>query len=125
MKKIKQLGVWMDHSKAMLIELYDHKLISREIVLKASPLEKDNVDTHEVQVHSKEQSHNQSVFFKEISDTIREYQHVLLFGPTDAKNELFNLLKADHNFENTKIELKTTDKMTVIEKQEFVIEYFK
>lgn len=125
MKKIKQLGVWMDHSKAVLIELYDHKLFSKDIVLKATPLEKENVDTHEVKVHSKEQSHNQSVYFKEISDTIRNYQEVLLFGPTDAKNELFNLLKVDHNFENTKIELKTTDKMTVIEKQDFVIEHFK
>ena len=48
MKKMKQLGVWMDHSKAILIELYDHKLISREIVLKASPLAQENVDTHEV-----------------------------------------------------------------------------
>ena len=125
MKKIKQLGIWMDHSKAILIELYDHKLFSKEIILKTAALEKDNVDTHEVKVHSKEQSHNQSVYFKEISDTIRNYRDVLLFGQKDAKNELFNLLKADHNFENTKIELKTTDKMTLIEKQELVVEYFK
>lgn len=125
MKKIKQLGIWMDHSKAILIELYDHKLISKEIMIKPIPLEKENVDTHEVKVHSKEQNHNQSVFFNEISEGIRNYQNVLLFGPTDAKNELFNLLKADHNFENTKIEMKTTDKMTMIEKQDFVVEYFK
>jgi hypothetical protein len=125
MKKIKQLGIWMDHSKAILIELYDHKIDSKEVVLKQMPLEQENVDTHEVKVHGKEQSHNQSVFFKEISDTIRDYKYVLLFGPTDAKNELFNLLKDDHNFENTAIELKTTDKMTLVEKQSFVVEYFK
>ena len=125
MKKIKQLGIWMDHSKAILIELYDHKISAKDIVIKPLALEKVNVDTHEVKVHSKEQSHNQSVYFKEISDTIRNYQEVLLFGPTDAKNELFNLLKTDHLFENTKIELRTTDKMSTIEKQEFVVEYFK
>jgi len=125
MNKVKNLGVWMDHSKAILIELYDHKLISKEIVIKQTPLEIENVDTHEVKEHSKEQSHNQSVFFQEITDTIRNYRNVLLFGPTDAKNELFNLLKADHNFANTIIELKTTDKMSTIEKQEFVIQYFR
>ena len=125
MNNMKQIGVWMDHSKAILIELYDHKLISKEIVIKQTPLEIENVDTHEVKEHSKEQSHNQSVFFQEITDTIRNYRNVLLFGPTDAKNELFNLLKADHNFANTIIELKTTDKMSTIEKQEFVIQYFR
>jgi len=125
MNKVKNLGVWMDHSKAILIELYDHKLISKEIVIKQTPLEIENVDTHEVKEHSKEQSHNQSVFFQEITDTIRNYRNVLLFGPTDAKNELFNLLKADHNFANTIIELKTTDKMSTIEKQEFVVQYFR
>ena len=125
MNKVKNLGVWMDHSKAILIELYDHKLISKEIVIKQTPLETVNVDTHEVKEHSKEQSHNQSVFFQEITDTIRNYRNVLLFGPTDAKNELFNLLKADHNFANTIIELKTTDKMSTIEKQEFVVQHFR
>jgi len=125
MNKVKQLGIWMDHSKAVLIELYDHKLSSQEIVIKQTPLETPNVDTHEVQVHSKEQSHNQSVFFKEISDVIRNYGSVLLFGPTDAKNELFNLLKDDHIFANTTIEMQTTDKMTPIEIQEFVVQYFR
>jgi hypothetical protein len=125
MNKVKQLGIWMDHSNAVLIELYDHKLSTKEIVIKQTPLETPNVDTHEVQVHSKEQSHNQSVFFKEISDTIRNYQKVLLFGPTDAKNELFNLLKADHNFADITIEMQTTDKMTTIEKEEFVVQYFR
>jgi hypothetical protein len=125
MNRIKQIGVWMDHSKAILIELYDHKLFSREIVLKATPLEKENVDTHEVKVHGKEQSHNQMIYFKEISDKIKNFSNVLLFGPTDAKNELLNLLKTNQNFENCKIELKTTDKMTMIEKQDLVIAYFK
>ena len=125
MNKVKQLGVWMDHSKAIVIELYDHKLFSKEIVIKPIPLEQVNVDTHEVMEHSKEQSHNQFVFFKEISDVIRNYRNVLLFGPTDAKNELFNLLKADHNFADTTIELKTTDNMTTVEKQEFVVRYFR
>jgi hypothetical protein len=125
MNKVKQLGIWMDHSKAILIELYDHKLFSKEIVIKQTPMETPNVDTHEIKDHSKEQTHNQSVFFKEISDTIRNYRNVLLFGPTDAKNELFNLLKADHNFAETTIEMKTTDKMTTVEKQEFVVRYFR
>jgi hypothetical protein len=125
MKKVKELGVWMDHSNAILMELYNHMIDSKKIAIKPMQIESDNVDTHEVQTHSKEQKHNQTVFFKEISDIIRNYNNVLLFGPTDAKNELLNLLKADHHFENTKIELRNTDKMSENEMHEFVVEYFR
>ena len=107
------------------MELYNHMIDSKKIVIKPIQIERDNVDTHEVHTHSKEQKHNQSVYFKEISDIIRNYNDVLLFGPTDAKNELFNLLKADHHFENTKIELRNTDKMSENEMHKFVVEYFR
>jgi len=125
MKKNKELGIWMDHSNAILMELYNHMIDSKKIAIKPIQIDRDNVDTHEVHTHSKEQKHNQSVYFKEIKDIIRNYNDVLLFGPTDAKNELFNLLKADHHFENTKIELKNTDKMSENEMCEFVVEYFR
>jgi hypothetical protein len=126
MNKIKFLGVWMDHSNAFLMELYNHKITSKNIVIKTSQKgEEDNVDTHEIQVHSKEESQLQAAFFKEISDVIRNYEDVLLFGPTDAKNELYNLLSADHRFENIKFELRNTDKMTEDEMCKFVVEYFR
>jgi hypothetical protein len=125
MKQVKELGVWMDHSNAILMELYNHMIDSKKIAIKPVQIERDNENTHEVHTHTKEQKHNQSVYFKEIKDIIRNYNDVLLFGPTDAKNELFNLLKADHHFENTKIELRNTDKMSENEMHEFVVEYFR
>jgi hypothetical protein len=125
MNKIKFLGIWMDHSNAFLMELYNHKISSKKIIIKTDIKEKDNVDTHEIQVHSKEESQHRAAFFKEISNIIRNYQNVLIFGPTDAKNELYNLLKEDHRFENTKFELKNTDKMTENEMHQFVVEYFR
>lgn len=125
MKKIKLLGIWMDHSNAFLMELYNHNISSKKIIIKPVHKEEDNVDTHEIQIHSKEESQHRAAFFKEISDIIRDYQDVLLFGPTDAKNELYNLLKADHRFENIKFELRNSDKMNESEMQQFVVEYFR
>ena len=75
-------------------------------------------------MHIKEQ-HLQSSFYKKLSDIIKNYQEIVLFGPTDAKNELLNLLKADHLFENIKIEVKHADKMTKNNMHTFVKEYFK
>ena len=56
---------------------------------------------------------------------IKNYQEVIIFGPTEAKRELLNLLKADHLFENIKIELKDTDRMAESQMHSFVREYFK
>jgi hypothetical protein len=50
---------------------------------------------------------------------------VVLFGPTDAKKELLNLVKTDHLFEGIKIEVKNSDKMTEDQMHTFVRDYFK
>ena len=39
-------------------------------------------------MHNKEQ-HEQSDYYKKLGETIKNYTEVLLFGPTDAKVELF------------------------------------
>jgi len=59
-----------------------------------------------------------------IEAVIKEFDDVLLFGPTSAKNELLNLLRQNHLFEKIKIELKPADKMTENQQQAFVREYF-
>ena len=74
-------------------------------------------------MHQKEQ-HEHYDYYKKIGEAIRNYQDVLLFGPTTAKTELFNMLKADHHFEKIKIETKHADKMTVNQQHAFVKEYF-
>jgi hypothetical protein len=49
---------------------------------------------------------------------------VILFGPTDAKVELLNILRQDHHFANIKIETQQTDKMTEFQQHAFIKEYF-
>jgi stalled ribosome rescue protein Dom34 len=81
-------------------------------------------DKHEKLIHKKEQ-HQLLSYYKKLSDSIRNYQEVLLFGPTDAKKELLNLLKSDHLFEKTKIDIENSDKMTESQMYTFVREFFK
>ena len=78
---------------------------------------------HFTLLRNKEQ-HEEAEYYKEVGEAIRNYDNVLLFGPTEAKAELFNILRADHLFEKIKIEMKTTDKMTENQKHAFVREYF-
>jgi len=125
MKKNKQLGIWMDHSNAYLLELANDAIIENIIVSESlNENEEYSSEKHEKQIHTKEQ-HQQSDYYKRIVDSIKNFQEVVLFGPTDAKNELFNLLKADHLFDNIKIEIKNSDKMTESQMHSFVLGYFK
>lgn len=125
MKKHKQLGIWMDHSHAFLIEITDESIEEKSIISEFSHQQKDdNLNRSEKIMHSKEQ-HQQAGYYKKLGDAIKNYQEVILFGPTDAKNELLNLLRADHLFENIKIEVKHSDKMMEYQRYAFVREYFK
>ncbi len=125
MKNIKQLGIWMDHSNAYMMELTNDTIVAKNIVSElADPEAEFNFYKGEKLIHKKEQN-LQLRYYKKLGETIKKYQEVVLFGPTDAKNELLNLLKNDHLFENIKIEVMNSDKMTDSQMQTFVREYFK
>lgn len=124
MSSLKRLGIWMDHSSAHLTKLttplFETTLIRSEFThqVKESSLAKS-----ENLMHNKEQ-HLQSEYFKNLSDMILNFDDVVIFGPTDAKIELFNILRSDHRFSKIKIGIKQSDKMTKNEEHAFVREYF-
>jgi hypothetical protein len=124
MNNIKQLGIWMDHSNAHLMELTNGIIVHRVVSELTNNETEFNFYKGEKLIHKKEQ-HLQLNYYKKIGDFIKKYQDVVLFGPTDAKNELLNLIKTDHLFEGIKIEVKNSDKMTEDQMQTFVIDYFK
>jgi hypothetical protein len=121
---MKRLGIWMDHSSAQLIE-FPTGPIEEIITSKFTHEEKEfTLSKSEHLMHNKEQ-HEQSSFYKKLGETIRNYEEVLLFGPTEAKDELYNLLRKDHLFENIKIDVASADKMTENQLHAYVNAYFK
>ena len=104
MPTAKNLAIWMDHSNAHLVE-FTGVPITMNIL------------------HNSER-HQPSEFYRKIGDVIKNYEEVLLFGPTNAKTELLNILRADHHFEKIKLETKECDKMTQNEQHTFVKNYF-
>ena len=115
----------MDHSIAHIMKVTNNTIDASILEIGSSlPAREQNMGVHERQRHNKEQA-EQSVFFKSLSDVIKDYEEVLLFGPTGAKIELLNLLKDNHHFDNIKIVIKSADKMTENQRHLFVKEYFK
>ena len=124
MNNIRKLGIWMDHSNAYLMELANDIIVQRVVSELANHESEFNFYKGEKLIHKKEQ-HLQLSYYKKIGDIIKKYQDVVLFGPTDAKNELFNQIKTDHLFEDIKIEIKNSDKMTEAQMKTFVRDYYK
>ena len=120
----KKLGIWMDHQTAHLMEFTSDPIATKTIVSKFSHEVKEmSLLQGEHRMHNKEQ-HQQAAYYRNLGDTISNYNEVVLFGPTDAKVELFNILRADHLFEKIKIETKQADKMTENQQHAFVKSHF-
>jgi hypothetical protein len=124
MVKAKYLGVWMDHSIANLMEFTNNSMEIISIKSKFTHEEKEHsLSMGENKMHIKEQ-HQQGEYYKELGEAILNYEEVVLFGPTNAKVELLNLLKKDHHFDDIKIEVLPADKMTDNQQVAFVKDYF-
>ncbi len=125
MHNINQVAVWMDHASAHFLENPLNEVENIVVYSKSTHQERNNaLERSEKKMHNTEQ-HEELAFYKKIGDMIRDYKEVLLFGPTEAKTELLNLLSIDPNFSDIKFTVENTDKMTGNQEQAFVREYFK
>jgi hypothetical protein len=124
MTKAKNLGIWMDHSNAHLMEFTTDPIQTNTISSQFTHDSKEqSLGKSENLMHNKEQ-HQHTAYYKQLGTAIKNYEHVILFGPTDAKVELFNVLRADHQFEKIRIDVKQADKMTENQEHAFVRAYF-
>ena len=119
-----KIGIWMDHSIAHLMEFSNNPFEVNTIESNFTHQEKmDSLLKGEVHLHIKEQQ-KQLKYYKKLMDVVKKYNEVILFGPTNAKEELFNVIVADNRFHDIKIQVKQTDKMTPQQQHAFVRDYF-
>ena len=124
MTSTKSLGIWMDHASAHLMEFSEEHGEATVIESDSTHEEKAASLGHSEHVmHNKEQQ-QESAYYKALGESIKNYDDVLLFGPTNAKVELLNILKADNHFSKIKIETMQADKMTEKQAHAFVRDYF-
>jgi hypothetical protein len=120
----RKIGIWMDHSIAHLMEFSNNPFEIKTIESNFTHQQKlDSLKKGELHLHNKELQ-EQSKYYKKLIDVVKKYKEVILFGPTNAKEELFNVLSADIRFEDVKIQVKKTDKMTAKQQHDFVIDFF-
>lgn len=129
MKTTKKLGIYIDYTNVLLMELINKMIVSRNIKFEGNEkIQKHSKNKLSMPIsvsHENHESHLQSAYIIEISDIISNYNQVVLFGPNETKNELFDLLEFDHNFDHIKIENVNTGKMNEIQTHDFVKEYYR
>ncbi len=124
MKPLKKIGICLDHATAHLLEFTAEPSAS-DVITSAFTHEakEDSLRRSENVMHNKEQ-HQQAEYYKKLGEVILGYDEVLLFGPTEAKAELVNILRDDHRFAAIKIDVEQTDKLTENQQQAFVRAFF-
>jgi hypothetical protein len=122
MEKKKRLGIWMNHSDAHLMDFKTHIIELHTIESTFTQQEKvEEEDKHKKQAKDKRK---QAKFYKDLSETIKYYDEVVIFGPKEAKEKLVNILESDNQFSNIKIDVKHTDNLTENQQHSFVKEHF-
>lgn len=123
MTKEKKIGIWMDHASAHLIE-YAEQMVTKVVTSNSTYEEKEKtLQKGEKRMHNKDQQ-QESKYYKELAEYIKNYDEVLLFGPTDAKIELSNILENDPHFPKIKIEIKQAGKLSENQEHAFVRDFF-
>ncbi|MBD1393015.1 hypothetical protein [Mucilaginibacter glaciei] len=124
MKPEKNLGIWMDHQSAHIMEFTTDPIGTQTVANKFThEVKEDALDKGEGLMHHKEQQET-GAYYKELGEVIRAYDQVILFGPTEAKVELYNRLKRDHHFDQINIKIEPADKMSTNQQHAFVKAYF-
>lgn len=124
MTTAKKLGIFMDHESAHLMEFTSNPIETKTLLSKFTyEVKEASLKKGEYIMHNREQ-HQESEYYKELGEIIKRYEEVVLFGPTEAKVELFNVLHANQDFSKIRIMIKNADKMTENQQHAFVREYF-
>lgn len=124
METVKKIAIYMDHFKANIIEYTNIATTIKTIKSGFNHFEKEKIlQKGEIHSHNKEQD-MQNEFYLNLREELLNYDNVLLFGATNAKTELSNILKADNKFANIEMIIKNTDKLTENEQIAFVNDCF-
>ena len=88
------------------------------------PLKKKGEANSESPIHN-EKNQTDQAFYNDLLLLIKDYDEAVLFGPTQAKTALFDLIKASPECNNLYIQTLEADKMTTEQMKAFVKTHFK
>lgn len=119
---INQLGLWIDHKKAVIVSIIKTGETIQEILSEVetqprrssdSPL-KGNYEALQVPADDRQQktlTQDFNIYYDEVIAYIREAKSIFIFGPSSAKDELKKRLDGNNLGANV-VGIETSDSMT-------------
>jgi hypothetical protein len=133
----KYLGIWLDHSKARLIEVnengtqvetllsgYSKQMREKGEGATGTRLGNYRSGNDEYSTHHRKME-MLSHYYKILRDRIKRYDETILFGPTTAKVELFDTLLKEKNSINVHVHKGDGARMTEKQMSDFVKDFYK
>jgi len=130
-----EIGVWLDYSGAKFIsktdgitEAIESSIVTRDRVdgegKEGGQFGAGNYSNNEHRNNNR-RSDEESAYLKSLIEKLKPFDHILLFGPSNAKVQLHNFIKENKAFDNKTVVVKPSDKMTENQLAAFVRDYFK
>ncbi len=113
MTAYRKTGVWMDHCNAHIIPFLDTAYMPQTISSGFTNHDSEKITEGRTSAMLSLEQQQNNVYYKHIAALLCESDEVFLFGPTDAKNELFRMLREDESFDAKRIELYNPDSTPV------------
>lgn len=124
MKTSKRLGIWIDHSTAHLMEFTSNSSEIKTIESKLGSMSRRQVANYKTSLTHDREWHRQNEYYQKLSEVIKNYEEVVLFGPTEEKVELFDVMSEDERCTKLKVEIKETPEMDENQQHDFVKQHF-
>lgn len=136
--KIDQVAVWLDHASAEIIEYHNGESVLLETI--ESPYDrKPRIEGEGSDVtrfgrtyssNNEDRKHNRlqnelNSYFTDLENRVKDYKEILLFGPTNAKDQLYNRLMENKIFSAKTLAVESVDTLTENQKMAFARDFFK
>jgi hypothetical protein len=129
-----KIGIWMDHYTAHCI-IADKGIVATIKNQHESQPRYEGEGSNETQVAQSRFGNNEyktnqiekntlKSYFQSVAEVAKDYQHILVFGPTTAKKEFFNLVMDDSRFDGKTLHMENSDKLTDNQMVAFVREFY-
>ncbi len=134
---MKNIGIWLDSDKAIIIKINS----SNEVI------KKQHIDSNIEHSHFKagvgsnrpyrfqavksekhlleKKKHQLNTYFQEITNNIKDANHILIFGPAEAKIEFQKMLLKQPSILHKNITVQTADSMTENQIVAYIKNFFK
>lgn len=135
-KKKSQIGIWLDHAEAHFLhpaapieteETIESEYNSRERNagegadgIQLGGYRSTNNEHHK---HQREQNALHQ-YYKDLQHKLIDYDEIFIFGPGQARSELYNLMKENQHFAGKQIQTATSDHLTEAQMKDKVNSHF-